>query len=66
MSNTPTLAQLYRGIQISEQIAALEAELAALFSVSPARAIVTEQRATRRSSRISDNVRRTHTRAAGE
>ena len=34
--STPTLAQLQRGLQLSEQIAALEAELAALFSGSPA------------------------------
>ena len=34
--STPTLAQLQRGLQISEQIAALETELAALFSGSPA------------------------------
>jgi len=31
MSNTPTLDQLQRGLAISEQIAALEAELAAIF-----------------------------------
>lgn len=34
--STPTLAQLQRGLQISEQIAALEAELTALFSGAPA------------------------------
>ena len=32
MSNTPTLAQLQRGLQISQQIAALEAELKAIFT----------------------------------
>ena len=32
MSNTPTLQQLQRGLAISEQIAALEAELASIFS----------------------------------
>ena len=32
MSNTPTLAQLKRGLQISEQIAALEPKLAAIFT----------------------------------
>lgn len=37
MSNfTPTLAQLQRGLQISQQIAALEAELQSLFSGAPA------------------------------
>lgn len=35
MSNTPTLAQLQRGIQISEQIALLQAELASIFAGSP-------------------------------
>ena len=31
-NNTPTLAQLQRGLQISQQIAALEVELKAIFS----------------------------------
>ena len=35
MSNTPTLDQLKRAVTISEQIATLEAELAAVFSGSP-------------------------------
>ena len=34
MSNTPTLQQLQRGLAISEQIASLEAEMAALFNGS--------------------------------
>ena len=34
--STPTLAQLQRGLHISQQIAALEAELAAVFGGSPA------------------------------
>lgn len=37
MSNfVPTLAQLQRGLAVSEKIAALEAELAAIFKGSPA------------------------------
>lgn len=35
MSNIPTLTQLQRGLAISEQIASLEAELAAIFAGSP-------------------------------
>lgn len=35
MSNIPTLTQLHRGLAISEQIASLEAELAAIFAGSP-------------------------------
>ncbi|MEO6741919.1 MAG: hypothetical protein ABIP20_16875 [Chthoniobacteraceae bacterium] len=36
MSNTPTLNQLQRGLQLSQQIASLEAELASIFSGSAA------------------------------
>ncbi|MEO6739891.1 MAG: histone [Chthoniobacteraceae bacterium] len=35
MSNTPTLSQLQRGLQLAEKIAALEAEMAAIFGGAP-------------------------------
>ena len=46
MTTTPTLDQLKRGLAISEQIAALEAEMAAIFSGSaPAKAASTAKAA---------------------